>query len=224
MIALNPSTKSTKVGLSIAIAGAALIPLGIALFPTQPKEQVFSVPLDIPNVVQIDPTWDNNPNYCQNRPIEDCHTQFSLRMQQYRDIFMEREALRFRSEAVNQSVALKGTQPLNPACYKQSDSICLAAFAEGIINGMSASNSNADWLAQVNRAIALSNAQMGKINQVPVTPNRFTILATNQTFQDQLAIYYGQGEKEARIHLEGDKENGIAPSKPLQYQEKEVAK
>lgn len=209
MLTLDRST-SLKIAASVGAVTVALIPIGVALFPSQPEQKTFTVPLELPAPPRIDPAWDNNPNYCQERPIEDCYTQFRLRMDGYQQAYLDREAMRYRAAAVTQA-----TLPHNQSCFRQSEPVCLSSFAENITNVLNGANSNAEWLEGISRATALSDAQMGKVAAVPAVPDRFRILATIENWQSQLALHYGMGEAAARTQLDNGK---------LIYSEQEVKK
>lgn len=199
MLTLDRDT-SIKLAISAFAASCAIVPLALGLFPGKEKEVKFQVPITITPKPEIDKAWDGNANYCQERPIEDCYIQFRLRMDQYKQTYSQREAMRYRAAAVTQA-----TLPTNKSCFRQSEPVCLLSFMDNITSDLNGANTNTVWLEGISKAIALSDAQMGNLTAVPSVPDQFRILATIENWQSQLALNYGMGEAAARTQLENGK-------------------
>ena len=204
---IPPHLLNPKVVFLIGLAIASTSPLVYRLLNSSSGVEGIVIPVSVPQEVGIDPAWDNNLEYCSDKPIVACHQQFLLRFQQYINNASNREISRLVAES-NVRPTIKGED-----CYGQSSQVCLATFGRNITTQMQSANTNREWLSVLGAAVSLSNAQAGAIPATPTAPDRFQILAAWENWQNQIAFYQANAEGQSRNQvMRGDRRAYTEPA------------
>ena len=200
------------------IGGASLIPGAIAI--ANSLTPITTAPIAVefarPQQPTIDQAWENNPKYCDDKPIEQCYEQLLLRLWNTDPDtgrpgtiaeLVAREASRIRSRAVSEQSNSK-----NERCFNRSLEVCLNSIANNVLSEMEQSATPTEKAAAFFRYAAVGQARFGGTAPT-AAPTTFTDLAVVENFETQLHRHYALSQQQAVQQLQQDRP---------QYQEPEL--
>ncbi|GEM_PF-6856139 len=201
-----------------AIATLTCIPgvaaIAYALIPA--KHEPLEIPIARPEVPTIDQAWENNPTYCDNQPIQECHEQLTLRLWNKDPEtgrpgliteMVAREAARIKSRAV-----VEQSNSKNPKCFNQSLEVCLNSIADNVLGEMEITSTETEKATALFRYAAVNQARFGGV--VPTSaPTTYIAPALIENFENQLHRHYGLAGQQAAQQLQGNR---------IKYQEPEL--
>jgi hypothetical protein len=180
----------------------------IAYALTPAKHEPLEIPIARPEVPTIDQAWENNPTYCDNQPIQECHEQLTLRLWNKDPEtgrpgliteMVARESARIKSRAV-----VEQSNSKNSKCFNQSLEVCLNSIADNVLEEMAAAQTETEKATALFRYAAVNQARFGGVTPSSA-PTTYIAPALIENFENQLYRHYNLAQKPAVQQLQGNR-------------------